>query len=389
VARWDTPLPFLAAPVYLREASGRLTPHRMLWPSWWGKEDAEGISPLRPEEVTAAAGEPLRSEERAARLLTALAFTDGLEGEPVLLTGGRLYRANLDGGLDMELLPAGPAGTDPYWAVRGDGGLLPLLPDFDPGAEAPDPGIESRIQAVLEALAAMDPPAGFPVVTRGPVLYRLVDGYLDKQERPGGTAPHPVPGWLEEGGPVPLISEFDLRAVRATAGEEALITEEQVEAVLSALEEDRPGGAGNAGFVYVSGGRVFRREAAGGLSARSGPAAAPVAWPLAHDVRSARQSLGINGCTDCHSAGSDFFFAPVLAQGPLKTGRLDKRSGAAWMGLSPIYQRLFGLTFIVRPALKWLLGAAALAAGLVLLLAAALALGRLTGMLEKPGRGEE
>ena len=53
------------------------------------------------------------------------------------------------------------------------------------------------------------------------------------------------------------------------------------------------------------------------------------------------------------------------------------------MGKNALFQRIYGLTFLVRPLLKWLLGAAAVLAGLLLLTTAGLALGRLTGMLEK------
>ena len=69
--------------------------------------------------------------------------------------------------------------------------------------------------------------------------------------------------------------------------------------VLKALEagEKREGkAAGSSPFVYVSAGRVFRLDGDGRLVSKASDLAAPVSWPLAHDVRPLQQSLGWNGC---------------------------------------------------------------------------------------------
>jgi hypothetical protein len=108
-----------------------------------------------------------------------------------------------------------------------------------------------------------------------------------------------------------------------------------------------------------------------------------VTWPLAHDVRPAQQSLGWKACTDCHSGGSDFFFAKIKGTGPLLTDRVAKRSAVAFMGLGGLFQRVFGLSFVVRPAFKIVLAVCALLAGALLLVAGLAALGRIAGFLEK------
>ncbi len=53
------------------------------------------------------------------------------------------------------------------------------------------------------------------------------------------------------------------------------------------------------------------------------------------------------------------------------------------MGLGGLFQRVFGLSFLVRPAFKLLLGVCAAVAGALLFLAGLVALGRVAGFLEK------
>jgi hypothetical protein len=104
---------------------------------------------------------------------------------------------------------------------------------------------------------------------------------------------------------------------------------------------------------------------------------------LAHDVRPAQQALGWGGCTDCHSGGSDFFFDTIEGAGPLLTKAVDRRSASGFMGLGGLFQRVFGLSFLVRPAFKVVLAVAAAVVGALLFLAGLLALGRFAGFLER------
>lgn len=92
---------------------------------------------------------------------------------------------------------------------------------------------------------------------------------------------------------------------------------ERMAAALAAIEEEYP----DSQAVYVSGGMGFVRKGDTEIetldSQQLGAAAAPYAWPLAHNVRPARQSLGATGCLECHSEGSSFFQAEVLPVGTL------------------------------------------------------------------------
>jgi hypothetical protein len=183
----------------------------------------------------------------------------------------------------------------------------------------------------------------------------------------------------------PLVSAFALRTIPAIAGFEQTLTEEQVGLVLNALvEENKSSDPGEAeSYAYVSGGRMFRLGPDGRLVSADNQIAAPVTWPLAHEVRPARQSLGIHGCKDCHRVGSKFLFRTVEGTGPLKTTRVRTVSANTFMRLDRPYQMIFGLSFAVRPLFKWILFVSILAAGSIVFLVILLGLGRLAGLIEK------
>jgi hypothetical protein len=76
--------------------------------------------------------------------------------------------------------------------------------------------------------------------------------------------------------------------------------------------------------VYITGGVGYRKSANGSddpieeiPTTELGESAAPYAWPMAHDVRPARMSLGAQGCWECHSQDSAFFSSQVTAVGTL------------------------------------------------------------------------
>ncbi len=104
---------------------------------------------------------------------------------------------------------------------------------------------------------------------------------------------------------------------RKIAAEEAKIRQQQVRErmaqALAAIEEAYPG----ARAVFVSGGTAFVRKGDDAIQELDqqilGDAAAPYRWPLAHNVRPARQSLGSGGCTECHSETSPLFQASFRA----------------------------------------------------------------------------
>ena len=379
VATWSTDLPAIIEPVYARNGGRKIAPQRLVWPAFWGRRADQTIVPLRPAEVVAAAGDVLEPESHIGQVLIALSQVMA-EGETPVLTAGRfIFVPNVDGGIDAADNPGSKAGAPAVWGISKNGAIAPLVPDFDPAAEDKDPAIETRLQEFLQALGTVPAKPGEPVIVVRKTLYRFVNGYLDISEAPAGLVGASGPGWLVRDRSTPLVADFDVRTVTAKAGTEQTLTEEQVSLVLGALAKT----GANGRPLYVSGGRLFELDKAGKLASRNDPAAEPVTWPLAHDVRPAQQSLGWNGCTDCHSGASDLFFDTIKGAGPLLTKSVAKRSAASFMGLGGLFQRVFGLSFIVRPALKIVLGICGVIAGALLLLAGLVALGRVAGFMEK------
>jgi hypothetical protein len=120
--------------------------------------------------------------------------------------------------------------------------------------------------------------------------------------------------------------------------------------------------------VYVCGGKVYQ-IAGSELTAVEHDAARPYLWPMAHDVRPARQSLGAHVCQDCHSVDAGLVAGRVAVDGPLA----DPNASLAMVTferLDPTLTSLFSRTFIFRPFLKIVsLAAATLIVGLIVVFA--------------------
>ena len=91
----------------------------------------------------------------------------------------------------------------------------------------------------------------------------------------------------------------------------------------------------------------------------------PYLWPLAHNVRPARQSLGIRGCQDCHAEDSPIIFGKIAVDGPL-TDPNERVSMTAFGEMDVAAAKRFASTFAFRPLLKLAMSAACLVIGLVL-----------------------
>ena len=106
--------------------------------------------------------------------------------------------------------------------------------------------------------------------------------------------------------------------------------------------------------VYVTGGKVYFLDKQKQLKSRQDKDAQPYLWPIAHDVRPAEQSLGINGCQDCHSPGSNFASADIFVDSPLKS--IDETiQMSTFLDKNIVYENVFASTFYVRPFFKYLL----------------------------------
>lgn len=383
VAQWFTVWPHIVEPVFVRDQAGVISPQRLLWPAFWGKREGEDIIPLQPSEVEAAAGELLRVEEAVVSVLKALALYGEIEGIPVLVIAGKVYEPNVDERLEVSDLRGGEKAaslSDMYWARKTEEGIHPLIPAFDPDAEEPDMDAEMRVQRVLEALATLEGTPGNPVVMYKKARYRLTEGYLERGEDLEEAQDEARLVWEKNEEIIPVVNAFQVRTVKALAGNDYTLTEEQVKLILKSLA----GTEGvDSGFVYISGGKVFCLDQEGILTDENHPAANPVTWPLGHRIRPAQQALGINGCKDCHLENSAFFFNRIKGVGPLMTEKVEVRSAHTFMDLGKPYHKLFGLSFRMRPLFKVVLFIAALVLGLVLLMVALKLLDHYTGLLTK------
>jgi hypothetical protein len=392
VAQWSTDLPAVVEPVYMKDGLGKIGPRRLVWPAFWARLEGKAFVPLQPAAVEAAADDILLTEDRVARVLAAIAPACGENEVPVLLSGKWAFEVNIDGGLDASARPGpekagGKADTAVSWAAKKDGAIGPLIPDFDPAAADKDPAAEQKVQAVLEALAGTTGGApGKPVAVVRKSLYQMTDGALAFEDLPADLAGVRGLGWLKDGKIEPLAADFDVRTVTAKAGTEQTLTEEQVGLVLKALAASvgkaEKGGA--APFAYFASGRSFRLDKGGLLtSADAGEVAAPVSWPLAHDVRPAQQALGAKGCTDCHTADSGFFFKTLRAGGPVLAKSAAAKSATSLMGVGGLFHRVFGLTFAFRPWFKILLAVTVVVSGAVIAVFFLVIAGKLAGLIEK------
>ncbi len=385
VARWHTDLPAILQPVYVRDERGKLTPRRLFWPAFWAERKAGKLQPLHPERVLASAGAILHPELGAARILNALTLELDPDEKAVLVLEGKIYELTLDGGLSLSESSAGLQTKELVWAVKKEGSVAPLVPDFDPAAEPLDPDVEAWIFRVLDVLTGLPDAPGKPALLNRDSLYQVVETSVEKSVHPGPPTAAPQLVWLVDGKFHPLIPELEQRTISRLVGTEQTLTEEQVELVLKALSRETgqsdPGE--KAAFVYVSGGKMFALDKDGKLDAFDNPAASAVTWPLAHEVRPARQSLGINGCSDCHKVNSPFLFRKARGTGPLQTSRVKVVSAGSFSGLARAYQMFFGLSFAVRPLFKAILFVSILVLGSVVLLLFLLGMARASGLIER------
>jgi hypothetical protein len=103
---------------------------------------------------------------------------------------------------------------------------------------------------------------------------------------------------------------------------------------------------------YVSDGLLYTLGDNGALVSKKHEAGNPYSWAIGHDVRPASQSLGVRGCTDCHSLNSGFHFGDVTLASAIAPDNKNKKSMLSFQNVGVLYPRLFALTFLVRPLYK-------------------------------------
>ena len=137
LASMQPQLPHVVTPVFARMANGKIGPHNMIWPSFWGTQTNGVVKPLAPNLVREIAPdelgieivEPERvndwielTEKQIGKVLKLIGeyeweLEEGEpEPEPVYVAGGRLYR--LSNGF---VVPTDHDAAEPYkWPIAHD-----------------------------------------------------------------------------------------------------------------------------------------------------------------------------------------------------------------------------------------------------------------------------
>lgn len=376
-AKWDTALPEIVEPVFVQNGEGQIEPHRMMWPSFWARVKEGRVTPIPPEEVQQVSTGILDTAQQVARVVSTIQGAVTEAGEAVysaplgFVAGGRIFRVNVDGGLD--LCGEAGAGAGPWMVLTSNAwssAIPAFAPDkFNPSENKNDDLAAVAVRAVFEALKAIAPASAKPVLIKSGKVMAINDaGELAPVEQP--IAPKGETwAWLTDGRIEPMVPDFAVRTVGELAGTGRMLTEEQVALILKKL-------GGNSG--YISSGKLFQMGSGGTLTASTNPAAEPVSWAFGHDVRPSMKALGAKGCGDCHNQKSSFFFAQVQAQGPLKTRLAAVTPMYAFEKQEANYNRLFGMSFTFRPYFKMMLLGAMGVTAAVFFLYLMLALVRLT-----------
>ncbi len=178
-----------------------------------------------------------------------------------------------------------------YWGVMKDQVVKPLEPE---GVYQLTRGSLKVRKDFSEELIAVKPSSSDRKSILGEDRAKVKEAELTDEER------EKLEAWAREKG------QSQLRTRLADA--------------MTAIEKANP----EQTAVYIAGGVGYRKSADGSdspieeIPAKDlDGAAAAYAWPMAHDVRPARMSLGVQGCWECHSHDSAFFSSQVTAVGTL------------------------------------------------------------------------
>jgi len=135
VDKSDDALPHIIYPVFSKQSDGKIAPHKLIWPAFWGSLKGRQVTPIDLEIVRQGAGIiankalrrygdwPSFTEETIVEGL-ALASQGSIDAEPVYICGGKLYRLDDKGKLIAEEHDA----AKPY--------LWPIAHDVRPAAQS-------------------------------------------------------------------------------------------------------------------------------------------------------------------------------------------------------------------------------------------------------------
>ena len=131
-------MPHIVSPVFAKQPNGKIAPHKLIWPAFWGVLKDQNVTPIDIEVVRQTAGEIFAKEkltvsggwlslgaEHITEALKKLSSEKSVDGKPVYVAGGGLYYLDETGKLcQQDNHPA----AKPY--------LWPIAHDVRPAAQA-------------------------------------------------------------------------------------------------------------------------------------------------------------------------------------------------------------------------------------------------------------
>ena len=191
-AQWDTELPYIMAPVFVRNANDKIEPHEIMWPAFWGGMKGEKVTPLsldvvapivtalRDAEAEAKQEIERQKEEAAApqQKPQEAAQTPKQEGESSAEAGA----APPEGQAEVAESPetgAAPGQSKGEGEGEGEGEEIEKKEEeiiAEIVAEETAPLTENQVAKVLTDLATQIGPDQQPVYVAGGTLYKLAAG---------------------------------------------------------------------------------------------------------------------------------------------------------------------------------------------------------------------
>ena len=136
VDKSDDVLPHIIYPVFAKQPDGKIAPHKLIWPAFWGSLKEHEIVPINLEIIRQGAeliagkalpiiGDwPSLTEESIAKGLALASSQGAIGGEPVYVCGGKVYRLDDKG----KLIATEHVDARPY--------LWPIAHDVRPAAQS-------------------------------------------------------------------------------------------------------------------------------------------------------------------------------------------------------------------------------------------------------------
>ena len=337
-------LPHVITPVFAKMANGKIGPHNMIWPSFWGTRYQPSFWGIKTGDVVTRL--PFEMEDMVVDYLSTDGNGENSESDPTKLS------------------------DETITAVLK---LIEKQGDDEEGVEV-EPPVRPGLESDKEA-----EPKPEPFFVSGGKMYSLrKDTLMSSAHELAKSRIKPLaPGLVREiaGDELGVENENPERVNDWIA-----LTEDQIFNVLKLFSDydwELQSWQPKPEAVFVAGGKLYSISNKT-LFSDDHEVAEPYKWPIAHDVRPASQSLGSNGrCADCHDDTSPFIFGKVEVDTPINPGEEQVVQMTEFGDLNPDYYQSFSFTFLFRPWMKGLVVVACAIAGLILLLFALKGMDRL------------